>query len=164
MGRFNKPIPGQSLTTEPGNAPWEQPPKFSDPEEALDWHLQKYNDPDVIEDLVFMLDQGLPVSTIVETVTSKAVMEGYHSPDVSLLIQPIMHEQYKRIAESAGVKYREWGGPTPEQKKKDKMKQRFGMLLTADGDGVMPESTPSPTNMKDISPPAQEQPLIQRRK
>lgn len=36
---FNAPVPGQSLTRSPEQkGPWEQPPKFIDPEDALD-HL-----------------------------------------------------------------------------------------------------------------------------
>ena len=31
---FDAPIPGQSLTDEPGNYPWEHPPQYTNPEEA----------------------------------------------------------------------------------------------------------------------------------
>ena len=30
MSMFDAPIPGQSLTTEPKNYPWERPPEMSD--------------------------------------------------------------------------------------------------------------------------------------
>ena len=33
---FDAPIPGQSLTDEPGNYPWEHPPQRVSVEEALD--------------------------------------------------------------------------------------------------------------------------------
>ena len=35
VNRLDAPIPGQSLTDEPGNYPWEHPPKTTDPEDAL---------------------------------------------------------------------------------------------------------------------------------
>ena len=34
---FDAPIPGQSLTDEPGNYPWEHPPKTASIEEAMDF-------------------------------------------------------------------------------------------------------------------------------
>ena len=34
---LDAPIPGQSLTTEPKSRPWEQPPKYTTAEEALDF-------------------------------------------------------------------------------------------------------------------------------
>ena len=33
---FDAPIPGQSLTDTPGNAPWEHPPQYTGPELVLD--------------------------------------------------------------------------------------------------------------------------------
>ena len=37
---FEAPIPGQSLTNEPKNYTWENPPKFIYPEDALIWHME----------------------------------------------------------------------------------------------------------------------------
>ena len=37
FNRFDAPIPGQSLTDEPGNYPWEHPPQFASVEEATDF-------------------------------------------------------------------------------------------------------------------------------
>ena len=35
MELLKAPIPGQSLTDEPKNYPWENPPEITDPEEAI---------------------------------------------------------------------------------------------------------------------------------
>ena len=37
--QFERPIPGQSLTTPPKSAPFERPPEIADPVKALDYHL-----------------------------------------------------------------------------------------------------------------------------
>ena len=37
VNKFDAPIPGQSLTDEPGNYPWEHPPKTASIEEAMDF-------------------------------------------------------------------------------------------------------------------------------
>ena len=126
---LNGPIPGESLTKEPGNAPWEQPPMIADTQEALVWHLDKLKDPDVIEDLTFLLDQGFPLNVFVESVTTAAVMAGVHSLDVSILIAPVIHEYVKALAEAADVKVVETDGPTKEEKMKERDKQRFMIML-----------------------------------
>ena len=46
MALFDAPIPGQSLTSEPKNAPFERPPEIVNPEEALMVHLKRLNDVD----------------------------------------------------------------------------------------------------------------------
>ena len=86
--QFMAPIPGQSLTTEPGNAPYEQPPLYAEPEKALAFYLQKLDDEEFIDDLMFILEQGMPVETFVNSLTSTGVMEGYHTFDVKVLIAP----------------------------------------------------------------------------
>ena len=40
---FDAPIPGQSLTDEPGNYPWEHPPKTTDPEELMLIIMETFN-------------------------------------------------------------------------------------------------------------------------
>ena len=41
------PIPGQSLTDEPKNFPWENPADISEPNEALMYHIERINKPAV---------------------------------------------------------------------------------------------------------------------
>ena len=42
---FNRPIPGQALTDEPKNYPWERPPEISEPNEVIRYHLDRISDP-----------------------------------------------------------------------------------------------------------------------
>ena len=46
---FEAPIPGQSLTNEPKNYPWENPSRLATPEDALVYHLERLNQPKRIE-------------------------------------------------------------------------------------------------------------------
>ena len=130
MAGFSAPIPGQSLTMEPGNQPWEQPPLYSNNEQALAFHLKNMNKEDKMEDLLFTMEQGMPIEGLVNSITTMAVMGGIHTLDTSILISPVIHEYLKETAEAAGIKYREWTGPTPEQKKREKDKQRLQVMLS----------------------------------
>jgi hypothetical protein len=102
---LNAPIPGQSLTTPPRNAPYERPPEITDPDEALAVHLKRLSDPDAIEDAMYVLEIGIDVQTLVEGITRSAVMAGIHSIDVSLIIQPVLHEFIKQTADALDVDY-----------------------------------------------------------
>ena len=105
--QFNRPVPGQSLTSTPKGAPYERPPEINDPVKALDYHLDILDDPKAVEQAMFMLEMGVDLSTLVDGITRNAVIEGMHSIDISLIVAPVIHEYLKGYADSLGVKYDE---------------------------------------------------------
>ena len=104
---FNAPIPGQSLTTEPKNYPWENPPEYADPEDALMWHMDKLGDPEKTKAALGLLELGLDVVTLTEGILRGAVAEGIHSIDTSLIIGPVIHEYITGTADAANIEYKE---------------------------------------------------------
>lgn len=102
---FDRPIPGQSLTSEPKNRPYERPPEISDPEEALMVHLARLNEVDVIDGAMFLIQKGVDVRTITEGILRSAVAQGIHSIDVSLIVAPAIHEYISGTAEAIGLEY-----------------------------------------------------------
>ena len=115
--QFNRAIPGQSLTTPPKSAPYERPPQISDPLEAIDYHLEQLDDPKTVEELMFFLQLGIDLSTLVEGVARKAVLDGIHSIDISLSIAPLIHEYIKGYADAMDIDYDE-GFEDEEQDRK----------------------------------------------
>ena len=104
---FSAPIPGQSLTSEPKNVPWENPAQFPDPESALMWHMDRLQEPEKIKAIAGLLTLVLDVGTLTEGLLRSAVLDGRHSIDVSLLIGPIIHEYIVGTADAAGIEYDE---------------------------------------------------------
>ena len=104
---FNAPIPGESLTLEPKNAPYERPPELTDPEDALVYHTDKLTDERRIGGLILLLENGLDIRTVTEGVLRKGVYDGIHSIDVSMIIAPAIHEYIKTTADMVGVEYKE---------------------------------------------------------
>lgn len=102
---LDAPIAGQGLTHELGNRPWQQPPQFSTVEEAIQFHIPRIIDPDMQEDLMNVIETGVPLTIIAETLQSGAVMQGKHSVDVGILIIPVLMETLAYLAEEQGVKY-----------------------------------------------------------
>ena len=45
---IDAPIPGQSLTAELGNRPWQKPPQYNTVEEALEYYIPRLTDPDML--------------------------------------------------------------------------------------------------------------------
>ena len=104
---FDRPIPGQSLTTPSKSAPYEGLPDVTDPREALELHFDNLMKEGAMDDVLFFLEEGLDLVTLVEGIVRSAVMEGIHSIDISLIIAPVLHEFIKGAALRAGIDFEE---------------------------------------------------------
>jgi len=102
---IDAPIAGQSLTTELGNRPWEQPPQYSTVEEALQYYIPRLTNPEMIDDLFNVMETGIPLTTLANAIQSSGVMEGKHSLDVGILILPVLMETMAYLAEESGIEY-----------------------------------------------------------
>ena len=107
MARFDYPVPGQSLTTPPRNAPYERPPQTVDPKEALQIHISNLNSKESMEDIAYFAEMGLDVKSQTEALLRSAVAEGIHSIDVSLTIAPLLHQFIVGRLEAMGLDYDE---------------------------------------------------------
>ena len=107
MRGLDAPVPGQSLTESPGNRPYERPPEITDVEEAIQMHLTRLSEPDKIEGIVDALELGLDIKSLTTGYLRSAVANGIHTPDVSMLVAPIVHEFIKKTAIEAGIEYDE---------------------------------------------------------
>jgi len=104
---FTAPIPGQSLTDEPQNRPYERPPETVDPEDALQRHISRINKPEVLDNVLDLMEMGIPINVLTESMLTSAVMAGIHTVPISMIIAPVIHEQLLTIAKEAGISYTE---------------------------------------------------------
>jgi hypothetical protein len=102
---FDAPIPGMSLTAELGGRPWQSPPQYTTVEQALEYYIPRLTADEVTDQLLDVLEMGVPVSTLANTMQLSGVMEGKHSVDVGVLIMPVIMEMISYIADTAGVEY-----------------------------------------------------------
>lgn len=102
---FDAAIPGQSLTAELGSRPWQQPAQFTTVEAALDYYIPRLQTDEVTSQLLDVMEMGIPVTTIANTMQLGGVMEGKHSVDVGMLILPVLVEIIMLIGDTAKVKY-----------------------------------------------------------
>jgi hypothetical protein len=87
---FDAPIPGQSLTDEPGNYPWEHPPQTASIEEATDYVYESIMRKENMERMFTLLRMGIPVEALVKVITFSGFLEGKWSVDVAKLLEPIV--------------------------------------------------------------------------
>ena len=131
---FNAPVPGESLTREKGNAPWEQPPQYNTVEEVTNYYLDKLDDDDdLVEETLFLLKQGFPLDLFVNSLLLNGEMNGRHSYDVSYMVGPILHEHLLSLAMAAGIEVEEFQGATASVKKKQKTIQDLKVMLEKAG-------------------------------
>ena len=99
------PIPGQSLTPELGNRPWQNPPQYNTVEEALEYYIPRLVDPQIATQLIDTMEMGIPLTTIANAMQVGGAMQGYNTIDVGMLVMPVLIEMMAYLAEQAGVEY-----------------------------------------------------------
>jgi hypothetical protein len=105
-GFINGPIPGMSLTTEPGNRPWENPPELVTVEDAIEYYTKRIiADTDSHEQVLEMLRTGLPVENAANILNKTSVMNGMHTLDVGILVLPVIEELIMTVADIYGERY-----------------------------------------------------------
>ena len=101
---FDAPVPGQGLTDNPGNYPWEHPPLYTDTSEAADFVWDRLHRPEFAEQMIAMLDAGIPVEALGRIIIFNGFMEGKWTPDIAFIIaEPIM-KMIATMGMKAGVK------------------------------------------------------------
>ena len=90
--RFSAPIPGQSLTEEPGKWAWDKPPQFASLEEAADATMKRLFSDKNTKNVILMLEAGVPVEGIARSVVFAGFQSGAYSVDVALLLTPMVTE------------------------------------------------------------------------
>ena len=124
---FDRPIPGQSLTSEPGNVPWEQPPQMADIEDVTKFYINKLANQEVLDDFGALCSAGVPLAPIVESIYQQGITRGLHTVDAGILVAPIIHTFLKQALQSMGITVKDTNA-NPKKKAEEKEKQRFLLL------------------------------------
>ena len=103
--RLEAPIPGMAMTHEVGARPWQQPAQYTSVEEALQYYLPRMQDDAFTDSLINVIEMGMPLTTLANTIQLAGVMDGRHNIDVGILIMPVLIEMMQLVAEAEGVKY-----------------------------------------------------------
>lgn len=102
-----KPIPGQSLTSNPDEKrPFESPPEFTEFKQALDYTVAELLEPEVYRSVVLALGDGMTITDMTLQIGYVGFREGKWNPDLMMmLIEPLMYV-LMALCEKAGIEYR----------------------------------------------------------
>ena len=152
---FDAPIAGQSLTSEVGSRPWQQPPQFAEVEEVLDHYVTRLLDPEFAPQLLGVIEMGVPLTTIANSMQIGGVMQGLHTIDIGILTIPVLIEMMGLMAEQAGIEHTtgiESANNTPARSSvvalaKNKLQQKAGMQepMPMEQEQPMPEPEEPPS-------------------
>jgi hypothetical protein len=102
---FDTPIPGMAMTHELGARPWQSPPQMNTVEEGIDFYISRLVDKKMAGRLLDIIETGVPLTAIAETLTLGGVMQGLHTIDVAVLVNPVLVELMEGLAKNADVPY-----------------------------------------------------------
>ena len=150
MSNKGSPIPGQSLTRDTENPyPWETPPEFTNPREALDDVVGSLMQPEAMKNIVSALAQGAAVADLGAAILYAKFNEGKINPDVVMMLaEPVMYT-IMAIGEEANIKYNIEGDDLDEldsedeQEEFDKRVDEFRNVLTDIKKGATKNIEPS---------------------
>lgn len=101
-----RPIPGQSLVNNPDSKyPWENPPAFSNPREALDEVTTTILKPETAKNIVKALATGAPAIDLTMGVLYSKFLQGDISIDNLLLLAEPTTYIIMALGEEANIKY-----------------------------------------------------------
>ena len=81
FNRLDAPVPGESLTSEPGNYPWENPPQYSKVSDGFLWVFNQMHKEPQLTQLISLLDTGVPVEALAKTLSTVRTGPGTTLPE-----------------------------------------------------------------------------------
>ena len=104
LANTGRPIPGQSLTTDPNNpAPYEQPPEFTNIHEASEHIFNNLIKEESYVPLMKLLLDDMPIMDIAQTLIFTGFTEGKWNPDLMIMLAEPVAYMLLALAERAGI-------------------------------------------------------------
>ena len=100
---FSAPPAGYSLTQQEGKWPWDSPPEHVDLKKAYADIEQRLEVPERKLDLLRLMDAGVPIETLVRTITFAAFANGKCNPDLCELLNVPISLKLLTDARKAGI-------------------------------------------------------------
>lgn len=115
---FDTPVAGQSLTDTPKNWAWENPPRFVDTEKAAQFIWNKLHTKETASKIIILLEAGVSVQAITKVLVFSGFIEGAFTPDLGLLVTPIVEKMILTMGKAAKVEKIKLNRPKEKETKK----------------------------------------------
>lgn len=104
---FTAVQPLYSLTQDRRKYKFSQPPQLTDFDEIVEFYIERVSRENVLDDILFLLEGGMPLDNLTKLLVRLIVSEGIHSIEKGFLVRPILFEYLKGLADDAGIEYKE---------------------------------------------------------
>ena len=134
--RFERPIPGQSLTNDPDTPlPYEQPATYTNRDDALQYFFALFVDEENYSNIMELINTPFPIMDIVKIYLVEAFEEGLINPDMVMLLAEPLAYMLMALAERAGIDFViERPDPDDEEDdEEDAQERKLGILDSALG-------------------------------
>tara|TARA_R100001244_G_scaffold36736_1_gene33573 strand:- start:164 stop:682 length:519 start_codon:yes stop_codon:yes gene_type:complete len=101
---LNQPIPGESLSGEPGKYPFDNPPLIVSPVESMQYVLDNYLSNNTSDEMLKLVIAGVTLEYLVNVIAKMGFAEGVFTVDVAEIIKPALLLHLLADARDAGVK------------------------------------------------------------
>ena len=103
---FNQPQVGIGMTPELGSRPWQNPPQLVKIEDVISHYVEVLSTDEASMRIANILDMGVPVTTLANTIQINNVMEGLHTIDTGIMATPAIMEYIMLIGDSQNINYK----------------------------------------------------------
>ena len=104
MDPYDHPVPGQSLTEEPGKYAFERPPEIVDVDDAVQYVVERVEESSGgKEDLQKQMMAGMPIESIVNTISLAGFSEGLWTPDVAEMMKLPVSAYFMMMAQEENI-------------------------------------------------------------
>ena len=130
---FDRAMPGESLTRDPDDRlPFEQPPKFTDRKEALEYYFELFTEEDNYVGIMDTLESGVSIMEVVQVFLMQGFRDGLVNPDMILMLAEPLAYMIAALAERADVNFTIMNDPdemaTDEERELPIMNQKLGTI------------------------------------
>lgn len=113
-------IPGTGMSDPKGKWLWEQPPQFTDPDEAVDLVMEQFEKDANKVNVLKLLTAGVSVEEMVNITMFNAFTQGKFSPDIAELIKPAITVGIIKMAGDENVPFRLYSDEIEDTEMPDK--------------------------------------------
>ena len=98
--------------------------------EVAAYYIERLDNEEILQDFGSMMEAGVSLAPIVETVYLQGVMRGLHSLDAGVVVAPVIHAYLKASLEDLGVMVKDTND-NPQKKAEAAEMQRFLMIANS---------------------------------
>ena len=92
--------------------------------------MNRLSKQEIMDDFMIVLESGIAIKPLVESLYMASVMRGIHSLDIGLLVAPALMEFFAAVADSYGVEYK-FSNRNVKKEMEDKERARMSLLISS---------------------------------